>query len=555
MLMLTPTPALNKLVLRDRPVNAAYRRQRRSKDDGDDFEIMPKRVTLDAMIRREDFAVEGDEFVLDLFPALPIASLEKDAPILKLLRKPDFQRETNHWSPEQLAMFIESFLDNEVIPSLILWKSTSLIFVIDGGHRLSALRSWMEDDYGDRTISQEFYQGEISDDQKRTAKRARNLIESRVGRFSTLRDLVGTKNATDVQTRRANLLFARAIPVQWIQGNAGVAETSFFKINSQGTPLDETEEMLIRNRRRPIAISARAVLRAGAGHRYWSAFTDYRAQIEARAATFYSMLFEPETEEPLKTLDVPLGGSVSPLDALALLIEFLVISGTREEPPKTINEYDEDETGKATLDVLDKSLEIVNRITGNSPGSLGLHPAVYFYNEKGKYSRFLFLGMSMLITEKIRNNDDGFFRKFTIARSRVEQFLMENKSLIGILLQNMGKTQRVPKMRDLLMFLISKSNENGPVMPHDAIAHLGLRGRIIDVVGIQTSSQFSDDTKSTIFVRRALEAALECPICRGKLDPGKSVSYDHVVPVRDGGLGEAKNGDLVHPYCNTGIKN
>jgi hypothetical protein len=29
------------------------------------------------------------------------------------------------------------------------------IFVIDGGHRLSALRAWMEDDYGDGTISLE----------------------------------------------------------------------------------------------------------------------------------------------------------------------------------------------------------------------------------------------------------------------------------------------------------------------------------------------------------------------------------------------------------------
>jgi len=64
------------------------------------------------------------------------------------LRKPDFQRETNHWSPEQVVTFIASFLDDELIPSLILWYSPSYIFVIDGGHRLSALRAWMNDDYG-----------------------------------------------------------------------------------------------------------------------------------------------------------------------------------------------------------------------------------------------------------------------------------------------------------------------------------------------------------------------------------------------------------------------
>ena len=59
----------------------------------------------------------------------------------------------DHWTPEQVVTFVASFLDSEVIPSLILWKSPMYIFVIDGGHRLSALRAWMGDDYGDNAIS------------------------------------------------------------------------------------------------------------------------------------------------------------------------------------------------------------------------------------------------------------------------------------------------------------------------------------------------------------------------------------------------------------------
>jgi hypothetical protein len=516
---------------------------------------MAQRVTLDAMIPREDFGVEGEEFVLDLFPGFPIANLAKTAPILKLLRKPDFQRETNHWDPEQIATFIASFLDNEVIPSLILWKSPSYVFVIDGGHRLSALRSWMEDDYGDNPISQAFYGGEISEDQKKIAKRARLMIESKVGRYSTLSGLVGNKTATDDQKRRANMLFTRAIPVQWIQGSASVAETSFFKINSQGTPLDETERMLIENRRRPVAISARAILRAGAGHKYWSSFEASNIlDIEELAKSFYKLLFEPEAFQPIKTLDIPLGGSVSPVDALSLLIEFLVITGTRDQKGKSITEYSEDYTGNDTVNVLKNSLSILERITGNSAKSLGLHPAVYFYNEKGKYSRFLFLGMTLLIATQVRNNNEGFFRKFTKARSNLEKFLTENKSLIGILLQNMNRHQRVSKMRDLLAYIIDQCDAGNVVTVEGAIAHLGLRGRIIDVVGSKVTPQFSDETKSMIFINKALQAALVCPICGGKLDPNKSVSYDHVQRVADGGLGEPENGDLVHPYCNTGIK-
>jgi hypothetical protein len=276
---------------------------RRTQRSGFEGIQMAQRVTLDAMIPREDFAIEGEKFELDLFPALPINNLAKDSPILKLLRKPDFQRETNHWTPDQFATFIASFLDNEVIPSLILWKSPSFIFVIDGGHRLSALRAWMEDDYGDQAISREFYNGQVSEDQKRVAKRTRKVIEASIGRFSALRDLVGSKTASEDQKRRANSLFTRAIAVQWIQGSAAMAETSFFKINSQGTPLDETEELLIRNRRKPVAISARAILRAGAGHKYWSTFNEVnKKKIEDLAAEYYEIVFEPEVEEPLKTI-------------------------------------------------------------------------------------------------------------------------------------------------------------------------------------------------------------------------------------------------------------
>lgn len=102
---------------------------------------MARRVNLDAMIPREDFGREEDVYDLDLIRDFPLANLDRELPILRLLRKPDFQRETNHWSPDQIATFVASFVDNEVIPPLILWKSPTFIFVIDGGHRLSALRS------------------------------------------------------------------------------------------------------------------------------------------------------------------------------------------------------------------------------------------------------------------------------------------------------------------------------------------------------------------------------------------------------------------------------
>ena len=312
---------------------------------------MAQRVDLDAMIPREDFGVIEETYALDLMKDFPISNLAKDAPVQRLLRKPDFQRETNHWTPEQLVTLIESFVDNEVIPSLIFWKAQRYIFVIDGAHRLSALRAWMEDDYGDKHLSQAFYMREIPKKQKDIAlERTRRLVERRVGRYSDLQAQVDSKNAEDRVRRRANVLFTRALPLQWIvQANAAAAETSFFKINSQGTPLDDTETLLINNRRKPIAIGARAILRAGSGHKYWSGFDVTRVgDIERAAWQFHESIFKPEADEPAKTLELPLGGSVSPVDALSLLVEFLGIAGSREAGGKAIATYNDDATGDDT---------------------------------------------------------------------------------------------------------------------------------------------------------------------------------------------------------------
>lgn len=517
---------------------------------------MARRVDLDAMIPREDFALEQQPYSLDLMSDFPIRHLEMEAPVRKLLRKPDFQRETNHWSPEQVATFIESFVDSEVIPSLILWKAPRYIFVIDGGHRLSALRAWMENDYGDQKISQEFYKSEISGVQKERAVRTRKLVEERVGRYADLIKSVDSSSAPEKVRRRAQVLATRALALQWITGDAKVAESSFFKINSQGTPLDDTEKLLITNRHKPIAISARAILRAGTGHKYWSAFDlSCIESIEKVTSEFHERIFKPEATEPLKTLELPVGGSVSPVDALALLIDFLTIAGTREKDGKAIEKYEDDKEGSLTVEVLKNGLEVLKRVAGNQAASLGLHPAVYFYNERGKYNRFLFLGMTAVIQDKLRNNNSQFFKDFTSARHRLEQFLVENKSLIATILQNLSKGQRVPKMKDLFEYLVAQfKDHNRQITAENAIAHLGLRGRIFDVNVIQTAPQISDDTKSMVYVKEAIKNAIRCPICRGILDPTKSVSYDHIEPKRKGGSGDHTNVQLAHPYCNTGYK-
>ena len=59
---------------------------------------------------------------------------------------------------------------------------------------------------------------------------------------------------------------------------------------------------------------------------YWSAFdTVIQRDIEEVAKNLYNTLFEPEVDQPVRILDLPLAGSSSPLEALSVLVELLAI--------------------------------------------------------------------------------------------------------------------------------------------------------------------------------------------------------------------------------------
>ncbi len=349
---------------------------------------MANKVILDAMIRRADFAQQAESSTLELGDKITIEQLSNKSPITKLLRKPDFQRETNHWSPAQVAALIESFAKGELIPALILWKSDAFVFVIDGGHRLSALRAWMDNDYGDGAKSREFFGPNIPKAQIARANATRRLVEKTVGRFSDLQELTDEdmKNDTKLGTVYSTV-FTRSLHVQWIQGSQEVAEASFFKINTQGTALDATEELLLKHRKKAYAISARAIVRAGQGHKYWSEFEgDAPEKVEELAASVNRLLFQPDLVEPIKTLDLPLGGTASNIDALKMLIDVFSLMDGEVHAKRILQKKEIDTDGTLTIELLKRAERLAERMSGNGSASLGLHPAVYFYTERGKHS-------------------------------------------------------------------------------------------------------------------------------------------------------------------------
>lgn len=517
---------------------------------------MASKVVLDGMIRRADFAQQTESASIELGDKLTVNQLMGKSPIIKLLRKPDFQRETNHWNPEQVATFVSSFARGELIPSLILWKSDSHVFVIDGAHRLSALRSWVENDYGDGTISHAFFDGELPKGQRKTAKLARGLVEKKVGRFSDFLKISEEEQSDDTEKAKlASNIFTRGIHVQWIQGSQEVAEASFFKINSQGTPLDSVEELLLKNRRKSYAIAARSIVRAGTGHKYWSNFTsDRQSEIEAASKELYELLFQPDVVEPIKTLDLPLGGAVSPVEALKMLLDLFAIVDGKTEPEKAVAKLQDDTSGDETFVVLKGTKKVARRLTGTASASLGLHPAVYFYNEKGKHSRFLFLGVSKVFADAVRNNNGSFFHVYTEHRRSIEETLVAKKSVINQGLANVNSRQRIDRVANLINGLMKIYSDGKFVDDAAILSLLGLSGRVGELRIIDAPEGFSDETKSAVYLRESLKAAIRCKICGGYLDASKAVSYDHKVPIRQGGKGLEENLQLAHPFCNSGVK-
>ena len=185
---------------------------------------------------------------------------------------------------------------------------------------------------------------------------------------------------------------------------------------------------------------------------------------------------------------------------------------------------------------------------------LGLHPAVYFYGPTGRHSGPMFMGTMTMVARKLANNDKAFFKKFTSARASLEKVLIENKDLIATILQKHVSPRRTNSYASLLEQLVTKLHDNESVGQADLVQMAGLEGKII--VGTEESGakKFSDDVKSATFINTALASAVKCPICSGYLDSEKSVSYDHIVRVQDGGSGAANNCALTHPYCNQAVK-
>jgi hypothetical protein len=345
---------------------------------------MANNVILDALIPREDFEVKDDSSgTTRNISTIGVKDLEYDSFFFAALRKPDFQRETNEWDANRVLSLIESFISGDLIPAVILWRSSaSYTFVIDGAHRISALASWINNNYGDGKISKQFYDSMIPREQIEGADITRKMVQKKIGLFSDYQ--LASRNPEKVEphiAEKAKSIGTLAIQLQWVEGDAKKAENSFFKINQQAAYIDKTELKLLNARRKPNGISTRAILRSGKGHKYWSSYSPVcQEEIQNLAKEINDIIFQPALTNPIKTLDLPLGGKNFSSQGQSLILELVNKTNNHADTDKLAD----DSNGLQTINFLKNCLKVVRRMNSVHASSLGLHPAVYLYSKDGR---------------------------------------------------------------------------------------------------------------------------------------------------------------------------
>lgn len=197
---------------------------------------MANSIVLDALIPREDFEVQDETSgTTRNVGTIGVRDLEYDSFFFSALRKPDFQRETNEWDEKRIVSLIESFVSGDLIPAVILWRSpASYTFVIDGAHRLSALSAWINNDFGDGTISKKFYEGVIPKEQIDASEKTRKAVRKQIGLYEDYKLALRSPEKVESHiSEKAKSLGALAIQVQWVEGDAKKAESSFLRLTNK----------------------------------------------------------------------------------------------------------------------------------------------------------------------------------------------------------------------------------------------------------------------------------------------------------------------------------
>lgn len=150
------------------------------------------------------------------------------------------------------------------------------------------------------------------------------------------------------------------------------------------------------------------------------------------------------------------------------------------------------------------------------------------------------------------------FKDFITVRKTFEEFLVANRTLQNQIIRKYGATPSGRK--HLLEFyvnalqIIADGAGISEVTPklQEMPSYTYLQPSEAAYEGV-TPTRFSTQVRSGIVVQELLTTSHRCPICDGWV-PTQAISVDHKIRRIDGGKATDDNGQLTHPYCNTGFK-
>lgn len=499
-------------------------------------------VNLDALIPRDDVEAKKPKASKGV---IQVTELALGRHFYGLLRKPLFQRETNDWDVDNVVSLIRSFRNGHLIPAVILWSADGTTFVIDGAHRLSVFIAWVNDDYGDNSISQAFFKHQIPKSQRDAARKCREQIKAENLEYAELQKLTLLPSRTPEQLAWSTNI-AQPVETQWVVGDADVALQSFLDINQRSVEIDKTERYMIEERKAPHIVAARALVNAARGHAYWGGFGEQHIQaIEESARRIYDAIFEPEGAESHTHSELQPAGMAQTANGLRLALELVNIvtglkGGTKDMPA--------DIDGSHTSRVLSKVWGVVKYVGGDEPAALGLHPAVYFWGTTGNHRPSMFLAVVAFVQELIQK---GELVKFTMHRAQLEEFLVGKGNLGQQILSRYGGWKRsLEPMKNLLRKILDGLADGmSEAEIYASVSNLG--GEIGHET--QTRTDTWKETRSAARIKASLDTAHRCAICKARLVLAHA-SDDHVKRRADGGLSGIENAQLTHHYCNHGFK-
>jgi hypothetical protein len=218
-------------------------------------------------------------------------------------------------------------------------------------------------------------------------------------------------------------------------------------------------------------------------------------------------------------------------------------------PSDTADNSDVD--GSLTVKYLKNTKDIISRISSSHPGSLGLHPIVYVYAGDGRYQ----ISSFMAVVELIKHLEKHvMFEKFTVIRGTFEDFIVNNKIFINQIVAKYGSGARSYKR--VFGFFLAVIELLLDKKPEDQLTNALMSGEFFyfkpgeKEVDPQKKKDFSSESKSIVFLREALKNPLRCSLCNGYIYT-RGFNIDHIEDKKNGGIGNADNGQLTHFYCNS----